>query len=71
LIEGVSPREFEDKFGVAPEQVFGHAITRHLATGLLERANDRLRLTPRGQLLANEVFVDLLPERATGASASR
>lgn len=71
LIEGVAPREFEARFGVAPEAVFGAAIERHLRTGLLERTEDRLRLTPRGQLLANEVFVDLLPEQASGASTTR
>ncbi|MEZ4554285.1 MAG: radical SAM family heme chaperone HemW [Dehalococcoidia bacterium] len=70
LIEGVSPREFEARFGRAPEAEFGQAIARHLATGLLERTDDRLRLTPRGQLLANEVFVDLLPERAAGVSTT-
>ncbi|MGE0226949.1 MAG: radical SAM family heme chaperone HemW [Dehalococcoidia bacterium] len=70
LIEGVALREFEERFGLAPEATFGDAIARHLATGLLERTGDRLRLTSRGQLLANEVFVDLLPDRAAGVSTT-
>ncbi len=70
LMEGVSTKAFEARFGVTPEAVFGAAIERHLATGLLERAGDRLRLTSRGQLLANEVFVDLLPEEAAGVSTT-
>jgi oxygen-independent coproporphyrinogen-3 oxidase len=69
LIEGVSARDFTEKFGCTPQQAFGPAIVRHLGTGLLEQAGDRLRLTPRGQLLANEVFVDLLPD-ATPASSN-
>lgn len=71
LIEGVSTADFEARFGVTPDAAFGAAIARHLASGLLERTGDRLRLTPRGQLLANEVFVDLLPEAAAGPSTSR
>jgi oxygen-independent coproporphyrinogen-3 oxidase len=70
LIEGVSEAEFAARFGATPLEAFGGAIDRHLRTGLLERSGDRLRLTPRGQLLANEVFVDLLPD-ATPASSTR
>ena len=62
LLEGVSTAEFAARFGVTVEAVFGEAVERHLALGLLERVGDRLRLTPRGLLLANEVFVDLLPD---------
>jgi oxygen-independent coproporphyrinogen-3 oxidase len=69
LIDGVSASEFAERFGATPEQLFGGAVERHLRTGLLIWSGDRLRLTPRGQLLANEVFVDLLPE-PTPASAS-
>lgn len=63
LLEGVSVGAFTERFGRAPQEAFGATIERHLATGLLERAGDRLRLSERGLLLANEVFVDLLPER--------
>ena len=35
---------------------FRPAITELLVLGLLERASGRLRLTPRGRLLSNEVF---------------
>ena len=64
LIEGVAEAEFAERFGVSPEDAFGGAVRRHIGTGLLERACGRLRLTDRGLLLANEVFVDLLPEPA-------
>jgi oxygen-independent coproporphyrinogen-3 oxidase len=66
LIEGVSRAAFAERFGCTLEAAFGPAIERHLATGLLEERlgedGARLRLTERGLLLANEVFVDLLPD---------
>ena len=68
LMEGVTERAFAERFGVSVDDAFGAAITRHLQTGLLERAEGRLRLTERGLLLANEVFVDLLPEPAPAAT---
>jgi oxygen-independent coproporphyrinogen-3 oxidase len=36
------------------------AIHRHVSAGLLERIGGRLRLSPRGRLLADSVLVDLL-----------
>jgi coproporphyrinogen III oxidase-like Fe-S oxidoreductase len=36
------------------------AIERHRADGLVEVADNRLRLTRRGLLLANDVLVDLV-----------
>lgn len=65
LVEGVDCSEFASRFGVRPEEAFASAVAKHLGNGLLEQAGDRLRLTPRGLLLANEVFVDLLPEDAS------
>ena len=62
LLEGVSRLEYADRFGEPPEAAFGEAIERHFRTGLLEDRDGRLRLTSRGLLLANEVFVDLLPD---------
>ena len=65
LLEGVSAAEFAGRFGVTPQDAFGEALERHLGLGLLEQEGDRLRLSARGLLLANEVFADLLPEPAT------
>ncbi|HSP55202.1 MAG TPA: hypothetical protein VLS25_06390 [Dehalococcoidia bacterium] len=44
------------------DAAYGPALAELTALGLLERPNGRLRLTPRGRLLANEVFVRLLPD---------
>ncbi|MBT5774349.1 MAG: oxygen-independent coproporphyrinogen III oxidase, partial [Dehalococcoidia bacterium] len=52
------------KFGVTLDEAFGAALTRHLGLGLLERSDGRVRLSERGLLLSNEVFIDLLPEPA-------
>lgn len=62
LMEGVATDEFRQRFGVSVDDAFGSALQRHERLGLLERAEDRVRLTERGLLLANEVFVDLLPD---------
>ena len=62
LMRGVSIEEFTARFRVSPEDVFGDAIAKHARLGLLERAEGHLRLTDRGLLLSNEVFVDLLPD---------
>ncbi|HJM75150.1 MAG TPA: radical SAM family heme chaperone HemW [Dehalococcoidia bacterium] len=68
LIDGVSVADFEQRFGASPDAIFGEAIERHTGLGLLERDGDRLRLTPRGLLLSNEVFIDLLREPVAGAT---
>ncbi len=62
LREGVSDTAFHQRFGVTPEEICGEGIRRHLTTGLLEREGTVTRLSDRGLLLANEVFVDMLPE---------
>lgn len=53
LMEGVEPSA-ED------EQRHAAAIGRGLAAGVLERAGKRLRLTPRGVLVSNELFEEFL-----------
>ena len=63
-LDGVSLTDFEERFGITLEAAFGPAIDRHLALGLLELSEGRVRLTSQGLFLANEVFVDLLPDAA-------
>lgn len=62
LIEGVSVTEFTRHFGVTPQNAFGETLQRYVTLGLLECTGDRIHFTSRGLLLANEVFVDLLPD---------
>jgi oxygen-independent coproporphyrinogen-3 oxidase len=57
----VNPRELEQRFGSAALESHAAAFEEAISFGLLEQADGRLRLTPRGRLLSNEVFVRLLP----------
>jgi oxygen-independent coproporphyrinogen-3 oxidase len=62
LNDGLDVPGFERRFGAALDAIYGPALADLVAIGLLEGGNGRLRLTPRGRLLANEVFVRLLPD---------
>ena len=62
LNEGLSAAEFRVRFGRDLDDVYGTRLTELDSLGLVERADGRIRLTPRGRLLANEVFVRLLPD---------
>lgn len=67
-----SPDATEEKFfvglrlteGVEPSPAdwlrFGPAFDRHLAAGTIERAGARLRLTPRGIMVSNEIFQEFV-----------
>ncbi len=62
LNEGVSLSEFRRRFGPGADDAYAATFEEFVSMGLLERANGRIRLTPRGRLLANEVFTRLLPD---------
>jgi oxygen-independent coproporphyrinogen-3 oxidase len=58
--EGVTGARFRERFGLALDDVFAEQITKLVASGLLERLPDRVRLTSRGRLLGNQVFAEFL-----------
>ncbi|HEU4760212.1 MAG TPA: hypothetical protein VFT91_09565, partial [Dehalococcoidia bacterium] len=62
LNEGVAVEEFRLRFGADIDEVYGPALAELSGLGLIERPDGRLRLTERARLLANEVFVRLLPD---------
>jgi oxygen-independent coproporphyrinogen-3 oxidase len=62
LNEGVSLAEFRRRFGEAADEDYAATFDEFASLGLLDRADGRVRLTGRGRLLANEVFVRLLPD---------
>jgi len=58
--EGVSRETFRDRFSTSLEEVYKTEIEELISDGLLEwepLESDRLRLTPRGRLIGNQVFV--------------
>jgi oxygen-independent coproporphyrinogen-3 oxidase len=61
--EGVRRQAFLERFGESLEQVYGAQIERLEGLGLLEWGGDPvdcLRLTKRGRLLGNQVFVEFI-----------
>ena len=60
LRRGIERARFIERFGVDPAAVFGSAIEKHVAAGLLAVDADGIRLTRAGFLLANRVMVDFL-----------
>ncbi len=68
LNRGVAEEDYRERFGSTPTELFGPALEESIADGLLERINSHLdepsdsilRLTPRGRLLSNEVFVRIM-----------
>lgn len=61
--EGVSAQDFHLRFGHELQAVYRREIERLLRLGLLEwhtQAGERLRLSQRGRLLGNQVFVEFV-----------
>lgn len=58
--EGVSDAVFRERFGQGLLDLFPRQIERLAQIGLLEWASDSLRLTPRGRLLGNQVFMEFV-----------
>jgi oxygen-independent coproporphyrinogen III oxidase len=55
--EGVSAEDFAVRFGVQVRDVFGREIDELIGLSLLEWTGPVLRLTKRGRLLGNQVFM--------------
>ncbi len=60
---GVGREEFKARFGQDVQDVFDQEVTMLIAEGLLEWAGERLRLTPRGRLVGNRVFMHFVGEQ--------
>jgi oxygen-independent coproporphyrinogen-3 oxidase len=56
LCRGVSFEDFERRFDLPLEQVYGAQIREMVELELLEKNGSGIRLTPQGRLLGNEVF---------------
>lgn len=60
--EGVSSQAFQSRFGLALTDAFGPEIDELLGLGLLKWAGESLRLSERGRLLGNQVFMRFVGE---------
>ena len=58
--EGISAQGFRDRFGLGLEECYREQIEKLRADGLLEWDGERLRLTQRGRLLGNRVFMEFI-----------
>ena len=57
LDTGVIKVDFTSRFGVSPNDVYSEMITTLATKGLLELSNGSIKLSDRGRLLSNEVFM--------------
>lgn len=62
LSDGVGAGDIGERFGIDLMTEYAAVIGELGDLGLLEHAGERLRLTPRGRLLGNEVFWRFLPD---------
>lgn len=59
-MEGISEKEFTEKFGMNIEECYGHQIEKLLKEGLLQKRDGRIMLTRRGIDVSNYVFAEFL-----------
>jgi oxygen-independent coproporphyrinogen-3 oxidase len=62
LDEGVSYGRFRQRFGTDPQLTFSTELKDLVELGLLQTYGDGVRLSERGRLLGNQVFLRFLPE---------
>ena len=65
-LTGINAEAFSERFRIALGDVFGYEITPLISQGLLEWTGEdeqNLRLTPRGRLLGNRVFMQFVGVR--------
>ncbi len=58
--EGISYVKFQERFHTTLEEVFGDKVRKLSVQGLLETVDGRVRLTRRGRLLGNRVFMEFV-----------
>ncbi|MGC9334788.1 MAG: radical SAM family heme chaperone HemW [Anaerolineae bacterium] len=61
LDEGVGFRRFHQRFGTDLRERYAVEIDELQRLGLVQVSDDRIRLSPRGRLLGNQVFCRFLP----------
>lgn len=62
LDEGANFGRIQQRFGFDPKAVYANEVEELIELGLLEPQDSGVRLSERGRLLGNQVFVRFLPE---------
>ena len=60
LCEGISRKEFSERFGTDYEAVYGKVTSQLVRQGLLQETEDFLCLTELGRDLSNRVLAEFL-----------
>lgn len=60
MMEGVSKREFQEKFGKAVEQVYGPVLKKYISQGFLQDDGSYVRFTRKGIHVSNYILSDFL-----------
>jgi oxygen-independent coproporphyrinogen-3 oxidase len=58
--QGVSAKEFAQRFGVKLESIFQKQLKELVGNGALEWVGDHVRLTERGKMVGNQVFMQFI-----------
>ena len=61
LLDGIDLSQLYERYGVRAEKYFVIEIDKLTGYGLLKTDDNKLKLTEKGLLLANEVFMEFLP----------
>jgi oxygen-independent coproporphyrinogen-3 oxidase len=67
--EGVPFERFRQRFGLSFRDRYGDSLADLRAWDLIEIDEERVRLSRRGQLLGNQVFLRFLPDEPQQAAA--
>ena len=57
MSEGISEESFNQRFGISIHDVFKDSINEVIDLGLMINKNGTLKLTDKGNLFSNEVFL--------------
>ena len=60
LDSGINLDEFEEKFQIKIEKIFPGKIDKLISENLINKKNNQIKLSDKGKLLGNEVFINIL-----------
>ena len=60
LDSGINISEFEHKFQIRIEEIFPGKINKLISENLITKQNNQIKLSAKGKLLGNEVFINFL-----------